>query len=113
MALLVVASVSSEQALLNRGPTRNAMKKAREKDLPWWVLHANAAAKINVAIAPLSETEVPSSTLPVMQLPPKIPRRWQKDTDAYIQHIERVVNKVEMCTHHNTIWIFVHVLLKT
>ena len=94
VALLAAASVLSEQVFLNRGPTRNAIKKAKQRDRPWWILRANAAALKNPVSVPKPEVAVPL-TFPVKQLPPKVPRTWRTDTDAYIQHIEKVINIVD------------------
>ena len=101
VTLLVAASVVSDQVFLNRGPTRNAIKKAKQKERPWWVLRANAAAKTaaltkaaeKAASAPSSEDAIPTIT-PKRELY-KVPRTWQKDTDAYNQRIDEVLNAVQ------------------
>ena len=98
VASLVAASVLCEQTFLNRGPTRNSIKKAKQRERPWWVLRANAANK-TTGVDKLSDLlpskDSYSETIPEKQPISKTPRTWRKDTDAYLLHIEKLLNSAE------------------
>ena len=88
-ALLAAASVLSEQVVLNRGPTRNSIKKAKQRGRPWWVLRANAAAKLaSASSAPQSDDAI-RIILPEKQSSANISRSWREETNANILHQER------------------------